>query len=439
MKRLFYIILYFISPLLPIFVTILANTEKYKNTNNLISLIFGACAFTWLSFELILSSRSKFIEANFGLDKLIRFHALMAVISLVLVFIHKSYKWENEFGDISFNLFILISIISLIFMVNIISNKIQPLKKLKIFLSKYHITKYQYQVAIHNLTVVAVIIMFIHVMFATSTKQSIELQIVYILYFGGSISFYFYNKVIKRFILSKNKLKVVNLTKVSDDITVINLKSETNNIFNFKPGQFGYLKINDKNFSKEGHPFSIISIPGQSNELNFAIKKLGDYTSKIDTIQINSSATVDGPYGRLSYLNYTNERNIVLIAGGIGITPMIGMLRYMNLYDKSRNVILIWGVNTKSDIIFHQEFLDIQKNMTNFNFVPVVFRDNSYDGEKGRIDNKKLNKIFTNSSIDLSEAGFYICGPSIMIKLVLTSLKSLNVSKKQLHLENFNF
>ncbi|MEN8907470.1 MAG: hypothetical protein ABF289_16060, partial [Clostridiales bacterium] len=102
-------------------------------------------------------------------------------------------------------------------------------------------------------------------------------------------------------------------------------------------------------------------------------------------------------------------------------------------------VILIWGVNTKSDIIFHQEFLDMQKNMANFNFIPVVFRDNSYDGEKGRIDNKKLNKIFTNSSIDLSETGFYICGPSIMLKLVLTSLKSLNVSKKQLHLENFNF
>lgn len=75
MIKLFWYIIYLLSPLIPIIAIYIGNPSKYSNPLMEITMIFAVCAFVWLGFEFILSSRIKFVEKYFGMDKYTDFTA----------------------------------------------------------------------------------------------------------------------------------------------------------------------------------------------------------------------------------------------------------------------------------------------------------------------------------------------------------------------------
>ena len=201
-EKVLLIMLYFLSPAIPIWVIYNSNPDKYSDFQTLIAMILGAVAYTFLVAEFILSARPKFIEKYFGLDKFYRFHGLMAIISVLVVFIHKIIM-EDAFGDDSFvgNLgsyawiiFIAIIGLTLLFMVNSIILKIKPIFLLKKYIGKFKVGKYEYQVLMHNLTIIALVLMFIHVMLTASARMNLLVRLVYICYFAIALAFYVYHK-----------------------------------------------------------------------------------------------------------------------------------------------------------------------------------------------------------------------------------------------------
>lgn len=191
-------------------------------------MILGSVAYTWLNAQLIISARPKFIESAFGLDRVFRFHSVVPVIAIVAAFVHKQLKddmFEDAFkvqvGDVALVIFIAASALALIFLIDTVVHIIKPMKYVTAFADKIFVGKYNIQKILHNLTVVAVILIFIHVMLSYSA-QNLLVKVVYILYFAVAMGFYLYHKVIRRFILSKRFI-VDKVTKESDTMYTLTL------------------------------------------------------------------------------------------------------------------------------------------------------------------------------------------------------------------------
>ncbi|MFW5735266.1 MAG: ferric reductase-like transmembrane domain-containing protein, partial [Oceanidesulfovibrio sp.] len=119
------------------------------------------------------------------------------------------------------------------------------------------------------------------------------------------------------------------------------------------PGQYAYLRFDSKAVSSEEHPFTIASAPTEKG-LRFTIRCAGDFTRLLPGVAPGEAVRVDAPYGQFSYLAAPWARRFVLVAGGVGITPMLSMLRHMAASgDTQKEAILLWS-NRKAEDVVHR-------------------------------------------------------------------------------------
>jgi predicted ferric reductase len=444
-KKGLFIALYFIFPIILIYVLFRTDPETYSEPALFAGMALGACAYTWFISELIIIARIKLWERYFGQDFLFRFHSLMALLLLFLAFAHKMIEEEavgetrtGSIGDIALMVFICISIVSVFLMVNTFFSAIPIIFKARRFILSKRIGRYESLVTIHNVVIIGIIIMFFHVMRTSNAHSHLPVKIAYIAYFTAGISFYVYHKIIKRFILARNSYLVKSVMKEPGNMWTLKFAPQKGEVFDFKPGQFAFIRIFGEGVPPYEHPFSISSEPSHRKYLSVTIKELGDYTSVIKNIKEGSTAWIDAPYGRFSYLNYPWERSIMLIVGGVGITPALSMLRYMHAKDPHRHVTLLWGMNNRNEMLHAEEFKKMRTDMKYFNMVPIMFKDEEWEGERGIIDREVLVKILSRHNHDPKYTGFYICGPLPMTRIVIPALKEIGIHRKRIHFEKFS-
>ncbi len=181
----------------------------------------------------------------------------------------------------------------------------------------------------------------------------------------------------------------------------------------------------------EPHPFTISSSP-TSGDLSVSVKAVGDFTSTVKDATPADGAIVDMPYGTFSFLNY-DAPNLVFIAGGIGITPFISMLRYMVDKKLERNVILIWGNKTEKDIAFKAELVQMDAAMPSLRIIHVLSNQPEWPGEKGYVTAGLLRKHLEG----IENPQIFVCGPPVMMTKVVGALKQVGVPKERIHFERF--
>ena len=137
---------------------------------------------------------------------------------------------------------------------------------------------------------------------------------------------------------------------------------------------------------------------------------------------------------------HPEENDLVFIAGGIGITPLMSMLRHMRDTEENRSVLLLYANPEADKIIFRQELEDMEKSRyPALKVVHVLEKaDSDWTGETGRVDREKIGRLCGQGE-DLKEKVFYICGPRQMRDSVIKDLTSLGVSDKQMRTEIFSF
>ncbi len=440
-KRILFLTVYFLFPVLLI-IAILFSNPSYYGTAGLVPMVLGAAAFTLLNMQLILSARPKWVERYFGLDRFYQFHGIIAVIAIITAFIHKlimgstfQESFKTQLGDIAIGIFIFAAVMSLIFMADTLPRLFKPIRIIRDYFIKWKFTKHNLQLLLHNINLAAVVLIFIHVMLSSSA-QNILVKSLYILYFGTAIGFYLYHKIIRKH-LSGSSFTVGEVIHESESMTTLVLSPKKDEIFSYIPGQFGFLRISDKAVSLEEHPFSISSSPLNRQNVTVTIKNLGDWTSGVKAVQPGSQVSLDAPYGRFSPILYHCDEGIVLIAGGIGITPMLSILRYYAEKDKEQKIILLWGLKNRDEMICAEEFNGLQIVMPNFCFVPVMSGDPKYSGEKGHITKDLIQRKLEENGFEVPKLHFFFCGPPVMWPGINGSLIAMHVEKRMIHRENF--
>ena len=443
MKKFFFILVYLLSPVFLIGLVYSTSPAKYSSTNLGISMVLGVLSYTWFTWQFIISARPRFIETSFGMDKLYRLHGIVAFVSILMVLIHKTIN-ENVFGDslmiqlgtLSFLTYTMISILTILLMINSFVVRIQPFKIIKQWINKLKILKYQHYRFLHNLTIIALFLMQTHVLMTSTAHQSVWVFNTYMAYFLSGLSFYLYHKWVKPWSHQKVNYEVTKVVKESASVWSIYFISKSKNKFKYHPGQFGFFRFLGVDISDEEHPFSISSSPTQA-ELSITVKDLGDYTHNIQNIKAGNLVHVEAPFGRFSYTHHLKASGQVFIAGGIGITPVISMLRHMRDVKYNQPVILLWGLTTMNDFVCHDELMAITSQMKNIKIIPVVSRDSNYSGEKGYIDAEKIKRLLLSEPW-IKKAEFYVCGPSPLMEPNLKNLRTLGISRIHIHHEKFS-
>ena len=148
--------------------------------------------------------------------------------------------------------------------------------------------------------------------------------------------------------------------------------------------------------------------------------------------------TVHGSFGRFSHVLHPHERDLVFLAGGIGITPLMSMLRYMRDTDDDRSVALLYGNRTEKDIVFRRELEEMaagkRPDLTVVHVLSGAGTD--WTGETGHVDRERIEKY---CGADLSKKIFYVCGPQKMAEGLIKTLLEMGVSKAQIRQEIFSF
>jgi predicted ferric reductase len=390
--------------------------------------------FVLIFIQFALSSKIKLIESGIGLDKLISLHRVFGVIGLVFIVIHPAALYSGNILQI-YGVQDLGSYFKSMFLANIFLKTVGFVSLIILCVSagiailyKYVRMKYETWKNVHMILYGALPIAFIHsARLGSDVIRSVPLKIYWWillgLFFVISI-----HRIWMWFSIRRNPFTVTKVVQETYDTWSLFFKGKNNG---YKPGQFMIIQLLRKGKLSEPHPFTISSSP-TSRELSISVKSVGDFTSTIGETTTADFAYIDKPYGVFSFLNY-DEKNLVFISGGIGVTPFISMLRYIRDKKLDRNVILIWGNKTSADLAFKDELKNMDDEMPSLSIIHVMSNQNDWQGEKGYINAEKIRRYVN----DFDSSQFFICGPPKMMESVIKTLKEIGVPRQRIHYERF--
>jgi ferredoxin-NADP reductase len=206
--------------------------------------------------------------------------------------------------------------------------------------------------------------------------------------------------------------------------------------FTFLPGQFLTFAANIDG-SLVRRSYTIASSASQSAFVECTVKRedAGVFSEYLhDRIVVGSILDVSGPWGSFTFRGSEAE-SVVLIGGGVGITPLMASIRYLTDTAWPGEIFLIYAARTPGDFIFHDELEYLQRQHPNLRVVATIERTagTSWMGRQGLISKEFLSQAVP----DLSKRRIHLCGPPGMMIAVRECLKELGVPEREIKTEAF--
>lgn len=203
----------------------------------------------------------------------------------------------------------------------------------------------------------------------------------------------------------------------------------------FTPGQFVWIKDATQPIGLREHPFSVASSGRRTGCIEITVRALGDFSTGVSCIEVGTPLLVDGPYG--GWRLPTGDGSCCIVAGGVGITPAMSLLRTLADDRDQRTLVLIIGSRTWDDVLFRGE-LETLRQQLNLRIVYVLAsnpesraRVHDADIRSGTIDSRLLAEVAP------ADAAWFVCGPPPMVRKVDRDLRSLGVRRRAIHLEDY--
>ena len=426
---------WFMAALLPVAVLGFTGGFAYLVPFHAAARISAVTAFAILFLQPVIAARFKWIERSAGLDRLLTFHRISGAAAAVLALLHPVLlalgsrstailfsadpPWQIALGKITIILLYLFGAAAL-------------------FHRFLRIPFQQWFRAHNGMTPVILALIFIHSWFTGVKYLAGPVKTVWICFLAAGIYSYLHLTLYQRLRSRSKPYSVTNVRSVTGGVWEITLSPPSgSSVFPFLPGQFLFVTLlRGRGLPAEEHPFTISSAPG-SDSISITVKELGDYTRSAGRTKAGDRAAVMAPYGRFSYLLYPLKKRIVFIAGGIGITPVISMIRHMKSANRQAEAVLLYGNRTESDIAFRLELDLISQGTGPFTLqtVNILSRpDDTWKGKRGRIGSEMIRKHLGS----LDDCTFFICGPPGMLGGASAALLLLGVNSREIHMERFS-
>ncbi len=207
---------------------------------------------------------------------------------------------------------------------------------------------------------------------------------------------------------------IVNLTEQEKLFQLRILDPDERNVFRFRPGQFLMLQV-------PGYgevPISISSSTSNNEQVELCIRKAGHVTSALFDAKKGSRVAIRGPFGSSFPMEEMMDKNVILVAGGLGIAPLRAPLFWINDHrDRYRNVHMLYGTKEPSQMLFTYQFEEWEK-INHINLHTIVENASpEWNGKTGMI-----TELFNDISIEPENTYAIVCGPPVMFKFVCNYL-----------------
>ena len=224
---------------------------------------------------------------------------------------------------------------------------------------------------------------------------------------------------------------VITVLDEGGDIRTIRLRRPDG--FDFVAGQFITVRARADG-RDHARCYSISSPPEASGYLEISVKRQGVVSNMLHaTARPGSSLTIKAPAGAFTY-PADDDRPLVLVAGGVGITPLMSMARHAMLAEPTRPVTLLYSARTWDGLAFRDELQIAARRHTRFKvFFAVTGGTDRPDAYPGRIDARLLE----TAAPELANAIVLMCGPQAMIDGLRATLPGLGVASAQIRFEVF--
>ena len=209
--------------------------------------------------------------------------------------------------------------------------------------------------------------------------------------------------------------------------------------FGFKPGQAIDLVLPDPAVAGTDsgrHAFSIVSAPHQDELVVATRMRDSAFKNALARLPVGGAAEIDGPFGSLT-LHNKRERAAVLLAGGIGITPFMSMLRHAAHIGLQQRLVLLYSNRRPEDSAFLSELQRLEGENPNFRLLATMTQMEAshqpWMGETGKIDEALLKR----ASAELADPVYYVAGPPAMVSALRATLEAAGVDGDDVRSEEF--
>ncbi|MCB0361934.1 MAG: FAD/NAD(P)-binding protein [Bdellovibrionales bacterium] len=209
--------------------------------------------------------------------------------------------------------------------------------------------------------------------------------------------------------------RIVKALKESSDVFTLELvpESSSETDLSFLPGQFNMLY----EFGAGEVPISISGAGSGGESFLHTIRAVGSVTDKMKKLKVNSVLGLRGPFGKAWPIEANKGKDVVLVAGGIGLAPLRPVIYHiMKFREQYGRVTLLYGARTPKDILFKREYSQWQKKSIAVE-IAVDTADVAWEGNVGVV-----TKLVSRIELTPQDTVAMICGPEIMMRFVTEAL-----------------
>jgi predicted ferric reductase len=428
-----WVILYLLFILAPLFALLTGAIPPARDFWTEFSVAIGYAGLAMMGLQFGLTARFRYVTQPWGEDVIYHFHRQISLIAVALVVAHPlilfavrpellallnsiQAPWRARFAALS-----TYSLIALVVMA-------LWRAKLNIRYEVWHLT----HIVLALLAVTAGILHMIGWGFYLVDPWKRALWIGLTIFWIGLL---LYVRIVKPLFMLRRPYRVAEVRKERGDTLTLVMQPDGHPGFRFSPGQFGWLTLWGSPFKITGHPFSFSSSAAAADgRVEMSIRNLGDFTSEIYKVPVGQRVYIDGPYGAFTIGNPADMH--VLIAGGVGVTPMMSMIRTLADQGDTRPVILLYGSKDWKSITFRDE-LEALKARLNLTVVHVLANPPAgWTGEQGFINAEMFKRHLPPPYADHE---YFICGPNVMMDAIEAALGEMNVPMSKYHSERYSF
>jgi len=393
--------------------------------------------FAVLLLEFALSGRTRRLSARIGMDSTMRFHQLMALAALAFLLFHPflyapAFSERPAYGAGTATRVLLTPAAT-------VSGMLAWMLLVMLVAFAWFRTQLRWSYEAwrlsHGLGALAIAVLGAHhTLDIGRYAQHPWLRGVWLAAGAAALASLALVYVLKPLAQSRRRWRVALVAPEAERIWRVVLEPETAHEFRFAAGQFVWLKLHRALGRITEHPFSIASAPGQLPRLQFLVKEAGDFTRGIGRLAPGTPAYVDGPYGDLT-LTGREGAGIVLIAGGVGIAPILGLARDLAATHDPRPLRIVYADRSAVQLAARAELEQLARAPGRELHLVLEEPPADWAGLRGRLDLENLKACLPRSGA--AEWLYFVCGPPAMIDAVESSLAELGVPLARIASERF--